>query len=76
MKHARWYLDATDRRIAWLAERSLRPHTTVLDARKHCAEFLDGKVIKLEIEKFLGRFTYGVAPQSRQSTLENSDSLT
>ena len=68
MEHAHWYLDATDRRIAWLAERGLRPHATVLEARGHCAEFLEGKVPNLEIEKFLGSRTYGVAPQSRQST--------
>ena len=63
--HARWYLDATDVRLAWLAERGLRPHVTVLEARKHCVEFLEGKVANLEIEKFLGSRTYGVAPQNR-----------
>lgn len=65
--HARWYLDATDIRIAWLAERGLRPHATVLGAKKHCAEFLEGNVTNLEIEKFLGSRTYGVAPQKSQS---------
>ncbi len=66
IEHARWYLDATDRRIAWLAERCLRPHATILAARAHCAEFLEGKVPNLEIEKFLGSRTYGVAPQKLQ----------
>ena len=67
MEHARWYLDATDSRIAWLAERGLRPHASVLDARRHCVEFLEEIVPNLEIEKFLGSRTYGAAPKSRQS---------
>lgn len=66
IEHARWYLDATDVRMAWLAERGLRPHATVLETRKHCAEFLEGKVTKLEIGKFLSSCTYGVAPKKMQ----------
>lgn len=68
IEHARWYLDATDVRLAWFAKRGLRPHATVLKARKHCVEFLAAEVANLEIEKFFWSRRYGVAPQSGQST--------
>lgn len=58
IERARWYLEATDGRIAWLAKRGLRPHVTVLETRKHCAEFLEGKVPELDMERFLVRSTY------------------
>ena len=52
-EHARWYLEATGGRIAWLAERGLRPHARVLENRQHCIDFLEERVPKLNMENFV-----------------------
>lgn len=54
-EQARWYLEATDGRIAWLAERGLRPHAKVLENRQHCVDFIEGRVHELDVERFIVR---------------------
>ena len=45
-------IEAIDKRIAWLGERGLRAHPQVLANREHCVDFLSGKAVRFESERF------------------------
>lgn len=49
---ARRNIEVIDGRITWLAERGLRAHPRVLENREHCVEFLGGKAVRFESERF------------------------
>ncbi len=49
---ARRAIQVIDKRIAWLAERGLRAHPQVLENQKHCENFLNGKAVRFETERF------------------------
>jgi hypothetical protein len=49
---ARRTIKVIDKRIAWLDERGLRAHPQVLANREHCVDFLNGKAVRFESERF------------------------
>jgi hypothetical protein len=49
---ARRTIQVIDKRIAWLSERGLRAHPQVLENREHCVDFLNGKAVRFETERF------------------------
>jgi hypothetical protein len=46
------FIREIDAHIAKIAKLGLRPHPLVLDNRRHCVEFLEGKAERLEMERF------------------------
>jgi hypothetical protein len=72
LEEARWYLDATDQKIAWLAERGLRPHLSIIEKRAQCFELLNANTETTEGDHEIS-VTLDSSPESPINGLNSVD---